>query len=186
MVANESARERHLIVKRGPQRARDVSTASVVNAIRRGSVKISWPIPVVDDDHAMLAAQPPGPLAAATPTTARAPVRPPRDDGVAATTTNASAMERGVEIQHVSSRERLRQMPMPALREDASSQLPRPGEVTKGPPSNRPKRRGDSVRWVIRRLLRRSGGKDGLRSTPSRQSGGISSRAGHHRSVSVS
>ncbi|KAI9792672.1 MAG: hypothetical protein M1816_001771 [Peltula sp. TS41687] len=169
-------------VRRPSLRARDASTASMVNAIRRGTVKISLPIPAGAGDHTHLPAQPVGPMTTASSQSIRAPARPPRDDdGGHPTAAGLALGAHAVGIAPASSREHLRQGHVPAQPHGSKSNPLGAGE-SRTTSSSQPKRRGDSVRSMIRRFLRRSTVKEGRGSGRLRKSGSDAGRLGHHLS----
>lgn len=163
------------------QRARDASTASMVNAIRRGSVKISWPIPSSDEDHTLLTAQLPGPVTVSSQTI-RAPARPPRDDEGGQAAVAVALGAHAVGLAPASSREHLRQGNVPAKLQGVNSKPLGAGDAG-NTSSNQPKRKRGSVRSIIRRFLRRSTVKEGRGSGRLQKSGSEAGRLGHHRSV---
>ncbi|KAI9815225.1 MAG: hypothetical protein M1826_002085 [Phylliscum demangeonii] len=189
--------------------------SSVAHAIRRGSVKISWPLPTADNEGqlqpnnknttnhhhhssshgALIGADRVAHAATAPsiPPAARPPVRPPRTDeqltvakpgrivadvdpapvqtpppplgSKAPSTTDATAAH-AMEPSRPSSRQRIRKAQVrrslgagghsgPSLAAAGQRET-----KTAAAAGERPRRRGDSVRSVIRRLLRRSTVKD--------------------------
>lgn len=154
----------------------------MVNAIRRGSVKISWPIPAGDDDHTHLPPQSAGPVTTASTQAIRAPARPPRDDEGGQATAALALGAHAVGIPPASSRERLRQGTVPVKLQGVNSKPVGAGEP-RSTSSNQPKRRGDSVRSIIRRFLRRSTVKEGRGGGRLRKVESDAGRLGHHRSV---
>ena len=205
------------------QRARDPSTTSVVNAIRRGSVKISWPIPAMEgaDAPSPAAAIPPPvtTMASSSSHGTKAPSRPARPDSPTATRTLTSAHD------DVTSAPAPAPTPTPMLTPtptptpmsvpvSASTTVGRPGTGRRPPPeettysawgvgarslpvrpapvaglsmttTDRPKRKGNSVRTILRRILRRSTVKG--TPPPSERVAAVQvERSGHHhRSVST-
>ncbi|KAI9883537.1 MAG: hypothetical protein M1823_004701 [Watsoniomyces obsoletus] len=164
----------------GEQRARDTSTTSVANAIRRGSVKISWPIPAAEGaviegatttSPTVATAQSPSTVAAPmTITTAshgtKPPSRPARPDSGQGTSGLLSAFkETGVSMPTTT--ENTQQMKetssgVRSTRVSASASKTPPkrhvGPAAAMVTANKetPPKKSHSMRSMFRRLLRRS------------------------------
>ena len=193
------------------QRARDPSTTSVAHAIRRGSIKISWPIPAAGDaDVASPIASPQTAAVVTSPHGAKPPSRPARPDSpTAAATLNSGYDDIGpatdahsAAVHDAPDRTPVRASTAPdpvqpapvspqsqAARADRLTRATAPVSPPSDPPQKKQKKRSvGGVKSMIRRLLRRSTVKESRTpstSGPARQSVVEAARSSQLRSVSI-
>jgi hypothetical protein len=159
-------------------RSRSPSTTAVAHAIRRGSIKISWPIAnPADDAQPSPTLQPPNAATAnlgpAVAPPSKAPSRPARPDSPVATPGVALAYRdanpaSNAPLNAQSAAGSSRRTPRPASRNDDDRLQPGPAPRTVrghraassvlmgSTPVSQLRKKGSSVRSMLRRLLRRS------------------------------
>lgn len=152
------------------RKTRAVSSTSVAKDIRRGNLKISWPIPPKDDDDAPLS---PRDVAPARPTSeaGRAPHQSSRHGSHSTTTIlergggDGDSPPRRISTDHpnrsaefssaMRSGEKLPRSHASTLKKIQGNQNPRVGQLRKSQ-TDQPRKRGSTVKSLIKRLLRRS------------------------------